>query len=110
MPFEPGKSGNPGGRPRVAAEIRDLARVHTPAAIKTLVAMMNNKKAPPAARVAASNSLLDRGYGKPTAYTSTEANPFDRYTDAERRELLEVLEAYDADRARLGESGSPTTH
>ena len=35
-------------------------------AINTLVVIMNNEKAPPAARVAAANALLDRGYSKPT--------------------------------------------
>ena len=38
----------------------------------------NDPKAPPAARVAAANSLLDRGYGKPTqpiSQTLTKIDP-----------------------------------
>jgi len=35
-PFVKGKSGNPGGRPHVIAELRDLARRHAPDAIKEL--------------------------------------------------------------------------
>ena len=35
-PFEKGRSGNPGGRPRVSAELRDLARRQAPDAIKEL--------------------------------------------------------------------------
>ena len=65
MRFQKGQSGNPGGRPAVIAEVRDLAREHTAAAIDTLAIIMNNTDAPPAARVAAANSILDRGYGKP---------------------------------------------
>jgi hypothetical protein len=65
-PFPKGVSGNPGGRPRVLADVQELAREKSPEAINTLVAIMDNEKAPPAARVAAANSLLDRGYGKPT--------------------------------------------
>ena len=65
-PFQKGVSGNPGGRPRVLADVQELARQKSPEAISTLVAIMNNEKAPPAARVAAANALLDRGYGKPT--------------------------------------------
>lgn len=43
-----------------------MARSHTEKALKTLVGVMNQTKAPPAARVAAANSLLDRGWGKAT--------------------------------------------
>jgi len=60
-----GISGNPTGRPKVVGELRELASVHTPQAIQTLADIMNDKEAPPAARVAASTALLDRVYGKP---------------------------------------------
>jgi hypothetical protein len=45
-------------------EIRSLARSHTASAIKTLAGIMNEKKAPAAARVSAAQALLDRGWGK----------------------------------------------
>ena len=38
--FKPGESGNPGGRPKVVAEVRELARQHTAAAIQTLASIM----------------------------------------------------------------------
>ena len=47
------------------AEVRELARAHTGAAIETLASIMTNTKSAPAARVSAANALLDRGYGKP---------------------------------------------
>ena len=66
MPFKKGKSGNPGGRPKVVGDIQALARDNTTEAINTLTAIMGDIAAPPAARVAAANSILDRGYGRPT--------------------------------------------
>jgi hypothetical protein len=63
--FKPGESGNPGGRPTVAKEIQELARSYTTEALEALVAIMRNARAPAQARVAASNSILDRGYGRP---------------------------------------------
>jgi hypothetical protein len=46
-------------------DIRSLARGHTEGALSTLASIMHSAEAPPAARVAAANSLLDRGWGKP---------------------------------------------
>jgi hypothetical protein len=46
-------------------DIRSLARGHTEGALATLASIMHSAKAPPAARVAAANALLDRGWGKP---------------------------------------------
>jgi len=46
--------------------VQELARQKSPEAINTLSNIMHDEKAPPAARVAAANALLDRGFGKPT--------------------------------------------
>lgn len=40
--FLPGVSGNPGGRPAVAKEIRDLAQCDSPEAYQKVVAIMRN--------------------------------------------------------------------
>jgi len=57
---------------KASAEIRSLARSHTDKAVKTLVGIMSQTKAPAAARVAAANSILDRGWGKSTQPISGE--------------------------------------
>ncbi len=56
--FQPGRSGNPGGRPKAAHNIQELARKHAPEAIKTLADIA--EKGPPGARVSAAIALLDR--------------------------------------------------
>src|SRR5262245_22150747 len=58
-------------------EIASLARMHTKKAVKTLAAIMNEPRAPYAARVAAAEALLDRGWGKPKQ--SHEAEITHRY-------------------------------
>lgn len=50
---------------KAPTEIKSLARAHTDTAIKVLAGIMNQSDAPPAARVSAATSLLDRGWGKP---------------------------------------------
>lgn len=66
--FRPGVSGNPSGRPKSDATIRELAKAHTEVALLTLVEIIQNKKAPPSARVHAASAILDRGWGKPNVY------------------------------------------
>lgn len=63
--FAKGKSGNPGGRPAIAAEVRALAQKHSIEAINTLVELMRTSE-DEKTRMAAADSLLDRGIGKPT--------------------------------------------
>ena len=63
--FRPGQSGNPGGRPKGVAEVRELARKHTKAAIDKLALIMKKSESDQAAIMAAT-VLLDRGWGKPT--------------------------------------------
>jgi hypothetical protein len=43
--FKPGQSGNPGGRPKLAATVVELARKHTSDAINTLATVCNDPEA-----------------------------------------------------------------
>jgi hypothetical protein len=94
-PFRLGESGNPGGRPKELRDVIELARSHAPEAIETLALIMANPQAPPAARVAAANGILDRGYGRPketvdhTVRTTLEDLVMESYRLRNQRDKLE---------------------
>lgn len=69
MPRQPGTpktGGRVAGTPNKAtADVKALAGSYTSAALETLAEIMQDDTAPPAARVSAANSLLDRAHGRP---------------------------------------------
>ena len=86
--FKPGKSGNPGGRPKgIAAK----AREHTDKALAVLVAAMDDSDA--RVRIAAANSILDRGYGKPVAMTADVTKRLDDWEDDELDTAIDGIKA-----------------
>ena len=86
--FQPGKSGNPGGRPKATHSIQELARKHAPEAIKTLADIA--KKGTPGARVSAAIALLDRAYGKPPQFNTSDATSFRKAVDMSDDELAAI--------------------
>ena len=59
---------------KAVTDIKSLARQHTDKAIASLAGIMNQPKAPAAARVAAAQALLDRGWGKALQPTDNKHN------------------------------------
>lgn len=57
------------------AQLSELAKAYAPEALETLADVMKNGQSE-SARVAAANSILDRGYGKPIQAT-VELDPKD---------------------------------
>jgi HEAT repeat protein len=95
--WKPGVSGNPGGRPGMAKEVRELAQKHSAEAIEVLAKLMRNEKASPAARAAAASHILDRAVGRPEASLNatleTKNLPdFNVLTAAEHAELNRILD------------------
>lgn len=86
MTFEKGKSGNPGGRPKDVGPIKELAKIHAPKAIDTLAKAMGHKNV--RARIAASEVILDRAYGKATQHHEIDAgDELVKRMDAARKKL-----------------------
>ena len=87
-----GQSGNPGGRPRLPADVRELARRHTLDAVRTLGELMRSELAPPGVRVRAAEALLDRAWGRPTQ--ATIAVPPRSVRDMTDEELLAIIQGH----------------
>ena len=69
--FEPGKSGNPGGRPKgLAAAVK--AKVQPEDLVAVLVDVAQDARAKPSERIAAVRELADRGWGKAPAFAAIE--------------------------------------
>jgi hypothetical protein len=70
-PWVKGQSGNPGGRPKDLAWLRETARSHAPEALETLFKIMRDGGTEKDRRAAA-EALLDRGFGKAAIVQSGE--------------------------------------
>lgn len=108
--FKPGESGNPGGRPKVSQEVKDLARRHTEDAMQALIDIATDSKSPPSSRVAAAQALLDRGWGKATQHVEAKVGPLDNLSADEQRHLLEALNALSGDEGDTEEGAGAATH
>ena len=102
--FRRGQSGNPGGRSKLPADIREAFKAKAPQALEVLTRCLQSGDD----RVAmmAAQAILDRGYGRPTQ--SIDANINDnpvRYIvelpkkSATTQEWLEDIRREDAGRA-----------
>ncbi len=87
-----------GSTAKQITDVRDLARQCTEDAVNTLKSVMMDKLANSSARVAAANSLLDRGHGKAVQHIEAEISVYDSLGLSEKQALLEVIESLlDAD-------------
>ena len=62
--FLKGGSGNPGGRPKLPDEAKEIFKAATPRAAAFLAGMIDNEEASVNLRMDAAKTILDRVYGK----------------------------------------------
>ena len=86
-----------GSTAKQITDVRDLARECTGDAVDTLKDVMRDPKAPHSARVAAANSLLDRGHGKAVQHIEAEVSVYDSLSLTEKQTLLAALDALAGD-------------
>ncbi len=91
--FEKGKSGNPGGRPKLAASIRDACLAQTEKNIETLISLRDDAKQPGNVRLGAVNAMLDRAIGKPPQAVVLDPFGIGGLQGEGREEMLSTLES-----------------
>ena len=117
MPFKSGQSGNPKGRPRgqvrAVANLAFEARKYSQLAVKTIVEICKSGETE-ALRLAAANSLLDRGYGRPTQSIDlatdgpvVQFNLFGDIDPIEQQLLRDALKTIEHEQRLLIEKKSP---
>jgi hypothetical protein len=84
--FKKGESGNPGGRPKLPADIREAFKARAPEALEVLTRCLHSDDD----RIAmmAAQAILDRAYGKPHQTQSIDANISEgsvRYVEVPRK-------------------------
>ena len=80
---------------KITAELRAAAKEYTAEALKVLVKIMRNAKAPAVARIQAARELLDRGHGRSVQPMKHEGEVTIRHEEA----LAEVQARVDEIRA-----------
>lgn len=82
MPFEKGKSGNPGGRAKRTQEEVDLieaCKKRTPAALEVICSIMENGENE-RNRLSAAQYVIDRAYGKAVQQTELSGKDGEPFT------------------------------
>ena len=86
--FQKGRSGNPGGRPKLPEELRDRIRALSDDAVTVLEQALRDDDV--RVRLVAAQTLLDHGYGRPAQATDVTLTTKQDASNAHLQALLEV--------------------
>lgn len=106
--FQPGVSGNPGGKSKKAEELRAQCRAAADKGVSLIMRDMLKTK-DPKHRLMCWEALSNRGYGKPIQEIQATVSIFDQLGESDRTLALAALEAIAAGSEAAGERTS-TTH
>lgn len=106
--FAPGRSGNPGGRPKAVRELLDRARAAVPAAFDLAEKLVADEKADPRVRLEAARFLTAYGLGAPPK--EAPKDPAEDMSDDELREALGIPEPAAAPVGPREDDEPPTSH
>lgn len=99
--FQKGVSGNPGGRPSIDPEVREALEAASERAARRLVELVDCDD--PRVALMASNSVLDRLYGKPAQTVDAKVET----TSVQEAHLLVLEDIRQRRAARLAAEGAP---
>ena len=94
---------NPGGRPKLPAEVREMAQAASPRAIAKIIGFLDH--ADPKVVLRAAEILLDRGYGKPVQALDARVEQSQSTADAHVAALLDLARQAREAKAQKGACG-----
>jgi hypothetical protein len=105
--FQRGQSGNPGGRPKLPGEMREMFQARAPEAFEVLTRHLQSSD--PRIAITAASAILDRAYGKPAQpIDANVTSRFDHLSDEQIVARLDQLEAMSAPTNGITGGDKPT--